>query len=139
MFDKIFDIGIKGTISYYPQEFVTLKQALDGNNYVKVNGGFKHYFKKEELEKLSKNLPLYLWDLVKIPFVIVKTLNPGEYVLNGSEWENKAISVLLKKDIKSYMTIGEVEKIIKEYKSLVFITLSPLGSLSSGDENDEYY
>jgi hypothetical protein len=47
--------------------------------------------------------------------------------------------VLLKKDIKSYMTIGDVEKIIKEYKSLVFITLSPLGSLSSGDENDEYY
>ncbi|BCU71167.1 DUF61 family protein [Stygiolobus caldivivus] len=139
MFDKIFDIGLKSAISYYPQEFVTLKEALDGKDYVTVNGGFKHVFKKDELDKLSKNLPLYLWDLVKIPFVIVKTLNVGEYILNGSEWENKAISILLKKDIKSFMTIGDVEKIIKDYKSLVFITLSPLGNLTGGDEDNGYY
>lgn len=139
MFDKIFDIGLKGTISYYPQEFVTIKEALDGKSFVTVNGGYKHYFDKKELEKLSKNIPLYLWDLVKIPFVIVKTLNPGEYVLNGSEWENKAVSILLKKDIKGFLTVGDVEKIIKEYKSLVFITLSPLGNLLNGDADDDYY
>ncbi|BFH74324.1 DUF61 family protein [Sulfurisphaera javensis] len=138
MIDKIFEIGLKNFLSFYPQEFVSLRDALNGKLSIKLSDGYSHTMKIEEIKKLSNIIPIYLWSLVKIPFVIVKTLDPGEYLVNGSEWEIKALSILLNKDVSKGLRTGDVEKIIKEYKSLIIITLSPI-SIAKEDEEDGYY
>lgn len=138
MIDKIFDLGLKDFVSFYPQEFVTLREALDGKLEIKLNGGFTHHFNEEEVKRLSKIIPIYMWSLIKLPFVIVKTLQPGEYLVNGSEWELKALSLILDKDVKFGLRTGDVEKLIKNFKSLIIITLSPIG-ISSEDEENGYY
>lgn len=135
MIDKIFEIGLKNFLNLYPQEFVTIKEALDNKLKIKLSGNFIQELDKEEVKKLSQKIPIYLWSLVKVPFVIVKTLNPGEYLVDGSEWEKKALSILLNKDVSYGLTTSDVEKLIKEYKSLIVITLSPI---NIGDETDEY-
>lgn len=138
MIDKIFDIGLKNFLNFYPQEFVTIREALDGKLDIRLSGNYTHHIKLEEIQKLSSLIPIYLWSLVKIPFVIVKTLEPGEYLINGSEWEIKALSILLNKDLSKGLRTGEVEKLIKDYKSIIIITLSPIGMLNE-DEEDGYY
>jgi len=135
MIDKVFEIGLKNFLNFYPQEFVTIREALDNKLKIKMNGGFTQELNKEEVNKLSQKVPIYLWSLVKIPFVIVKTLTPGEYIVNGSEWEKKALSIILNKDVSLGLSTSDVEKLIKEYKSLIIITLSPI---SMSDDADEY-
>ena len=135
MIDKVFEIGLKNFLNFYPQEFVTIREALDNKLKIRLNGGFTQELNKEEVNKLSQKVPIYLWSLVKIPFVIVKTLTPGEYIVNGSEWEKKALSIILNKDVSLGLSTSDVEKLIKEYKSLIIITLSPI---SMSDEVDEY-
>ena len=138
MIDKIFDIGLKNFLSFYPQEFVTIREALDGKLEIKLNGGFTQELDKEEINKLSHVIPIYLWSLVKVPFVIVKTLTPGEYLLNGGDWEKKALSIVLNKDVSLGLRVGDVEKLIKEYKSLIIITLSPINMSNEADEYGYY-
>ena len=135
MIDKIFEIGLKNFLSFYPQEFITIREALDNKLKIKLTGGFSQELNKEEVKKLSQRIPIYLWSLVKIPFVIVKTLTPGEYLVNGSEWEKRALSIILNKDVSLGLSTGDVEKLIKEYKSLIVITLS---HTNMSDEENEY-
>ncbi|MEJ2774986.1 DUF61 family protein [Sulfolobaceae archaeon RB850M] len=140
MIDKIFELGLRNSISFYPDEFVTIKEALEGKNYVTISGSYKHYFDKTELEKLSSKIPIYMWGLVRIPFVIVKTLNVGEYLINGSDWDKKAINILLnKQEFSVCLYTGDVERLIKEFKSLIFITLSPIESAPIEDDENDYY
>jgi len=138
MIDKILDIGLKNFLSFYPQEFVTIREALDGKLEIKLNGGFTLDLNKEEINKLSHIIPIYLWSLVKVPFVIIKTLTPGEYLVNGSDWEKKALSIILNKDASLGLRIGDVEKLIKEYKSLIIIALSPINMSNEAEEYGYY-
>ncbi|BFI74153.1 DUF61 family protein [Sulfurisphaera ohwakuensis] len=138
MIDKIFEIGLKNFLSFYPQDFVSIREALDGKLNIRLSDGYSHLLKKEEVEKISHYIPLYLWSLVRIPFVILKTMEPGEYIVNGSEWEIKALSILLNKDVSKGLRTGDIEKLIKEYKSLIIITLSPI-NLANEDEENGYY
>ncbi|AAY80680.1 DUF61 family protein [Sulfolobus acidocaldarius] len=141
MIDKVFDLGFKSLLSYYPDEFVTLKDALNGKLSIRLKSkDLRHRFDKLEVEKLSQVLPIYLWDLVKLPFIVVKTLNTGEYAVSGSQWEVRSLSIILQKEIKNtFLSTGDVEKLIKEYKSLIFITISSVGNIITEEGRDGYY
>lgn len=125
MIDKIFEIGIKEVFSSTPAEYVTIKEALEGKLNIRLNNGFYHEIKKDQLKSLSEKIPIYLWSLVKIPFVLIKSTEVGEFFVNGDEWNKKAISILLQRDVKGVILSVDVEKLLREYSSLIFIILSP--------------
>ncbi len=107
-----------------PAEFVTLDEAVRGKNSIRLGNGLLHKMDEREVESLSKVIPIYLWALVKIPFVILKLETPGDYVINGDEWNKRAISMMLGKDNVDFLTSGDVERLLNGYKSLIFITIS---------------
>ncbi|MCY0849569.1 DUF61 family protein [Sulfuracidifex metallicus] len=123
MIDKIFDLGFKDVFSSLPKEFVTINDALKGKNTIKLVNGIAHQMKSEEIEKLSSNIPIYMWSMVKIPFIIVKTMNVGEYLISGSEWEKRGIWTLIGRESDSLTTV-DVEELIKKYRSIIFISLT---------------
>jgi hypothetical protein len=123
--DKIFEIGIKEVFSSTPAEYVTIKEALEGKLNIRLNNGFYHEIKKDQLKSLSEKIPIYLWSLVKIPFVLIKSTEVGEFFVNGDEWNKKAISILLQRDVRGVILSVDVEKLLREYSSLIFIILSP--------------
>ncbi|MDT7861104.1 MAG: DUF61 family protein [Saccharolobus sp.] len=125
MIDKIFEIGIKEVFSSTPAEYVTIKEALEGKLNIRLNNGFYHEIKKDQLKSLSEKIPIYLWSLVKIPFVLIKSTEVGEFFVNGDEWNKKAISILLQRDVRGVILSVDVEKLLREYSSLIFIILSP--------------
>lgn len=125
MIDKIFEIGIKEVFSSTPAEYVTIKEALEGKLNIRLNNGFYHEIKKDQLKSLSEKIPIYLWSLVKIPFVLIKSTEIGEFFVNGDEWNKKAISILLQRDVRGVILSVDVEKLLREYSSLIFIILSP--------------
>ncbi|MCH1771337.1 MULTISPECIES: DUF61 family protein [Metallosphaera] len=135
MFDKIFQLGLRDILDSMPSEYVTLKEAMDGKLEISLNNGFKHKFDPEEVRKLSNAVPLYLWSLVRIPFIVVKLSTPGEYSINGSEWDIKAISTLLNISGK-VISVGQMESLLREFKSLIFITLG-YDSISVVNEDKE--
>lgn len=125
MIDKIFEIGIKEVFSSTPAEYVTIKEALEGKLNIRLNNGFYHEIKEDQLKSLSEKIPIYLWSLVKIPFVLIKSTEVGEFFVNGDEWNKKAISILLQRDVRGVILSVDVEKLLREYSSLIFIILSP--------------
>jgi Protein of unknown function DUF61. len=135
LFDKIFNIGLKDLLDSMPAEYVTLKEALDGKVEIALNNGLKHRFDPEELRKISQSIPLYLWSLVRIPLIFVKLPSPGEYKLNGSEWDRRALSIILGKE-NSVLSGGQMESLLRQYKSLIFITLSH-DSISGSDRTED--
>ncbi|AWR95004.1 DUF61 family protein [Acidianus brierleyi] len=136
MLDKIIDLGFKDILSSLPSEFVTLNDAVQGKNKIKLKNGFIHEMDKNEILKLSNIIPLYLWALIKVPFIILKLETPGEYTINGSEWDKKALSIVLNKDTGKFISSLDVEKLMKDYKSLIFITLS-YSIFNTSDNNIE--
>ncbi|MEM3226072.1 MAG: DUF61 family protein, partial [Saccharolobus sp.] len=70
-------------------------------------------------------IPLYLWSLVKIPFVFIKSIEVGEFFINGEEWNKRALSILLGREVSSVISTVDVEILLKQYRSLIFIFLSP--------------
>ncbi len=118
-----------------PSEYVSLKEAVEGKLEISLNNGLKHRFDAEEVRKLSSIVPLYLWSMVRIPFIMVKLSSPGEYSINGSEWDRRAISLILN-DLGSVISVGQMELLLREFKSLIFITLG-YDSISGIDNDKE--
>ncbi|MEL9970653.1 MAG: DUF61 family protein [Metallosphaera sp.] len=134
MFDKIFELGLKDVLDSMPAEYVSLKEALDGKLEISLNNGLKHKFDPDEIKMLSDLIPLYLWSMVRIPFIIIKLQSPGEYSLNGSEWDRKALSYVLNSSEK-VISVGQIETLLRKFKSLIFITLG-YDSISGVDEKE---
>lgn len=124
MIDKLIDISLKGIISYSPAEYVTLLDAVNGKLNYKLNNGDIVEFDKEQIDKFSSRIPPYLWALVKLPIVIIKSTEVGTYTLNGNEWNRKAIDIILGKDTNGILTTGDLERLLRDYDSIIFITLS---------------
>ncbi|AWR99968.1 DUF61 family protein [Metallosphaera hakonensis] len=135
MFDKIFQLGLRDILDSMPSEYVSLKEAVEGKLEISLNNGLKHRFDAEEVRKLSSIVPLYLWSMVRIPFIMVKLSSPGEYSINGSEWDRRAISLILN-DLGSVISVGQMELLLREFKSLIFITLG-YDSISGIDNDKE--
>ncbi len=121
-----------------PRERIKLSEALDMYTpCVALRSGEEHCFSKEELILLSENLPWYLHELARLPFVLRKEKNNIFRVL-GDEWDKRIIYFLLyrKLSVEGVEELKEREAIqlIKKYRTLVFTTLS----LDLGDETQGY-
>lgn len=49
------------------------------------------------------------------------------------------IYYITKRNQKYFLSTGDVEKLIKEYKSLIFITISSVGNIITEEGRDGYY
>jgi len=124
LIDKIFNLGFRGLLNYSPVESVTLLDALSGKLSYKLSSGDLAELNKEQIDKLSKILPPYMWGLVRLPIVVLKTQEPGVYIVSGGDWEKKAIDLILNSEKNGILNTSDLERLLKEFDSIIFITLS---------------
>jgi len=124
LIDKIFNLGFRGLLNYSPVESVTLLDALSGKLSYKLSSGDLVELNKEQIDKLSKILPPYMWGLVRLPIVVLKTQEPGVYIVSGGDWEKKAIDLILNSEKNGILNTSDLERLLKEFDSIIFITLS---------------
>ncbi|AWR97798.1 DUF61 family protein [Acidianus sulfidivorans JP7] len=136
MLDKIIELGLKDILSGLPSERVTLKDALSGHLKIRLNNGTFHNLDEREVKDFSSKIPLYLWSLVKIPIIITKSFEVGEYDILESEWDKKALGYVLGRDFL-YLTTVDVEELLRSYKTLIFITLSSSNIFLTTEKFDE--
>ncbi len=137
MIDKIIDIGLKGLLNYYPSERPTLAEVLKGKNVIKLSDGSELEIPKRKAEDMSTKIPIYLWDLVRLPIVIVKTSNIGEFQVEEYKWNREALKALLGRENVDALMTGDVERLVAQYGTAIFITLSV--SINNSEENQEDY
>ncbi|ARM76565.1 DUF61 family protein [Acidianus manzaensis] len=136
MLDKIFELGLKDILAGLPSERVSLRDAISGHLRIKLNNGYFHELNEKEVKDFSSKVPLYLWSLVKVPIIITKSFEIGEYDVIDNEWDKKALSYVLGKDFL-YLTTVDVEELLKAYKTLIFITLSSSNIFLTTEKSDE--
>ncbi len=107
-----------------PKSQVLLKTALGGKLEVELKDGTMHLMDKDEVQNLASKLPSWMVWVVKIPFILAFNPEGGKFVVLGDEWQKEAIARVLKLDEASSLKFGDVERLIMEYGSLVFIMFS---------------
>ncbi|MGC9106452.1 MAG: DUF61 family protein [Thermoprotei archaeon] len=137
MIDKIIDIGLRGLLNYYPSERPTLAEVLKGKNVIKLSDGSEIEIPKRKAEEMGSRVPIYLWDLVRLPIVIVKTSNSGEFQVEEYKWNREALKALLGRDNVDALMTGDVERLVAQYGTAIFITLSV--SINNSEESQEDY
>ncbi|MEM3421325.1 MAG: DUF61 family protein [Candidatus Hadarchaeum sp.] len=99
--ERIIKFELNRLNAHLPEKRITLKSALSSDKpYVRTKDGKVHYFKKEELEHLSKLLPESEWDGLSLPIFILlePKLGRGAARING-EIEAKVIGKILNKEV----------------------------------------
>ena len=109
-----------------PAEYRSLAELLEEYTPgIRLRDGSIHLFSRDELERMASQLPWYLHGLVKLPLVVVK--EGDHYRLVCDKWSLRAASLLLRGELAlnpdPLLRLGEVERLIDEYHSLVFVTL----------------
>lgn len=84
MFEDILKLSLGAIAESMPAESFTLREAVEGRRTLRLRDGSTHQLRNEEIESLANRVPKYLWGLVKLPFVIVKTNSLGAYKLGGT-------------------------------------------------------
>lgn len=133
--DKIIELEIKNLVGFSPAEKITIKDALEGKLFIILSNGDEYELSIEEVKKLSQKVPVYLWSLVRIPFQFVKLEDPGHYKFVGSQWDVKAIAYIVdnRSEEREYFSLAEIEGLLKQYKTLIFITID-ISNLYREDE-----
>jgi uncharacterized protein (UPF0216 family) len=133
MLDKIVELGLKSLLSYYPSERITLAEALKGKTVVRLDDGSEIEIPRNIAEALGKSVPIYLWDLVKLPIIITKSGNSGEFVVEDYKWNREALKIVLNEEEVSVLRVGEVENLLRRFGTAIFINLSV--SISNSQED----
>ena len=114
-----------------PSEYKTLKTLLtEIDPGVKLASGDYYRIKRADVERLSKDLPWFLHNLVRLPMVFTYK-KVGEMatfkLITPSKWTMRALGYLLEGDLTK--TLFEIQpstmsKLINKYKSLIIVVLS---------------
>ena len=109
-----------------PAEYKTLSELLSEEKpAIRLRDGSRHDISREELERLASIVPWYIHSLVKIPIVVVKI--GDTYRLACDRWCMRAVELVLGKDMSldpdPRLRLGEVEELVRGFKSIVFITI----------------
>ncbi len=121
---KVFEQSI-------PTEYKTLKNLLSEiNPGVKLASGEYYKIKREDIERLSEDLPWFLHNLVRLPLVFTYR-KMGETatfrLITPSKWTMRALGYLLEGDLtKMLLEIqpSTMSRLINRYKSLIIVVLS---------------
>ena len=117
--------------AYWPQELFTLEHLLrTGSTRIKLVNGEEHYIDREQLEKLSRIIPKYLWELVKLPLLFRYERDErgrSWYIVLGDNWQKRAVELILTGKLtsegRSMVGVEEFRRIIREFDTLVFVGL----------------
>jgi len=120
--DRLLEISVREIFDSLPSNFVTLKDALGGKLEIRLRNGLTHFMSGDEVRRASEMIPSHLWSAVKLPFLLVKTMSPGEYLVSGDEVTALGVSLLVGKT-GTQLNILEVQKLLRDFASLVFITI----------------
>ncbi len=109
-----------------PAEYKSLLELLrERKPSIRLRDGSNHLFSREELEKMASEIPWYMHSLVKLPVIVVKEGN--SYRLVGDRWGLRAVQLILKGELKftpsPTLSQGDVERLVRDYRSIVFITI----------------
>ncbi len=70
--DKLLEHEIVKLNAHLPLKKISLKEAISSDRpHVNTRGGAAHYFKKDELKKISDVLPEGDWEKLQLPILIV--------------------------------------------------------------------
>jgi uncharacterized protein (UPF0216 family) len=109
-----------------PAEQLSLEELLKNPRpSVRLRDGTMHRIDREDLERMASRLPWYMHSLTRLPLVVVKD---GEsYRLTGDKWSLRSVSLLLRGELgldpSPVLRLGELERLLRDYRSLVFITI----------------
>ncbi|MDM7275478.1 MAG: DUF61 family protein [Thermoprotei archaeon] len=116
---------------YWPAETITLLEAARGRKEVRLHSGDAHVFDEEEVSRLLNLVPLYYWELMRLPIMLrYRRREDGisEYVVEGGVWQRRLVELITKGDVTSEgaesLNVYEFASLIKSFKSLVFVTLA---------------
>lgn len=116
---------------YWPAETITLLEAARGRKDIRLHSGDTHAFDEEEISRLLNIVPLYYWELMRLPLMLrYKRREDGtsEYIVEGGVWQRRLVELIIKGDVTSKgaesLNVQEFASLIKSFKSLVFVTLA---------------
>ena len=107
--------------SSVPSKRVMLKKALEGERLVPLKDGGEHLMDLEELEELSSSLPSWMKWVVRVPLLLAYEPQNGVIKVLGSEWDEKAIRIVLGLERDEPIRMYHLEKLIMRFSTLVFI------------------
>ncbi|MCE4601355.1 MAG: DUF61 family protein [Desulfurococcales archaeon] len=116
--------------SYWPAEYLTLRELRDGKRLVKLQTGETHALAEDEVERLLEAVPFYFHDLVRIPITLryEKVGGVARYRVLGDRWQRRLVEILLTGNY-SYrgleeLSVEEFIRLLRMYKSLVFVSVT---------------
>ena len=115
-----------------PATLYTLTEllAMDEPVEIPLKDGGNHSIDPGDLQRLADDLPWYMHKLVRLPFILVYTsVGDGRvYKVQGGAWEKRAIEQLLHGTFTvegvSEVEPADVRRLLRRYKTLVFVSLS---------------
>ncbi|MCE4625602.1 MAG: DUF61 family protein [Desulfurococcales archaeon] len=128
--EKRYKDEIRKLSLYWPAETVTLEEANEGKLTIRLQGGGTHSFSKDEVEKLLKDIPPFLWPYLRLPLLLrYETVGTVSYYrVLGSRWQRRLAEIMLRGSYTyeglEKLKVSEFREILKRYKSLVFVGLS---------------
>jgi len=115
---------------YWPAEEVTIEELSRGRRWVRLHSGDRHLFADDEVDRLLERVPFYFHRLMSVPITLryVRDSTGGRYVVLGGPWQRRLVEILLRGDY-SYDGVGELRvsefmKLNREYRSLIFVSVS---------------
>lgn len=115
---------------YWPAETVTLEEASRGRLEIRLHGGLRHRFSRDEVERLLGEVPEFLWRSLRLPLLLRYEIagTVAYYRVLGDRWQRRLAEIMLRGEY-SYeglerMRVSEFQLVLKKYRSLVFVGLS---------------
>lgn len=122
--------------NHLPKSRTTLGEVLRGGpRYVQARDGSQILFVKEDVERLSAEIPSKFHDRVKLPFLILRRMDLGKstYSVAGDEFEERVVAKLLgleaaeldkpPLEVKSplYLYKPHISELIRRFHSVVIL------------------
>jgi uncharacterized protein (UPF0216 family) len=110
----------------------TLKELLARDPpIIELQDGSMHDVDRDQLERLSRIIPRYLWGLVRLPFTIQLTRyedGTRVYAVSGDVWQKRAVELIVRgrmsPDGAERLEPEEFRQLLRVAGSMVFTSLN---------------
>ena len=129
-FERKYRDELRRLSLYWPAESVSLEEALAGRLEIRLHSGALHRLSREEVERLAGLAPSFIHSKLMLPLLLRYQLigTVSYYIVLGDRWQRRLAELMLRGRY-SYeglerLRVGEFQRIIARYPSLVFVSLS---------------